>query len=90
MAAGAYGFDVSRLEGGLLILAVGVVWAAEAANTSVEYLVDLVHPEWHPLAGRVKDLAAAAVLLAALAAAGVGMLVFLPHIRNAWQLWVSH
>ncbi len=83
VGAAAYGFGVSHLELALLVLAVGTVWTAEAANTSIEFLVDLVHPEWHEVAGKVKDLAAGAVLFAAAAAAGVGVLVFLPYV---WRL----
>ncbi len=62
-----------------LILAVGLVWVAEAVNSAIEATVDLVSPDWHPLAGKAKDIAAGAVLLAALCAASVGVLVFGPH-----------
>ena len=57
--------------------------AAEAVNTAVETLADAVKPERHPLVGRAKDLAAAGVLLAAMAAATVGLLVFGPRV---WAL----
>ena len=62
----------------LLIFAAGLVLAAELANTALEALVDLVSPEDHPLAGRAKDVAAAGVLIAAVAAALIGLLVFVP------------
>lgn len=62
-----------------LILAIGLVWVAEAVNSAVEATVDLVSPDWHPLAGKAKDIAAGAVLLAALCAASIGVLVFAPH-----------
>jgi len=42
--------------------------------------VDLVSPDHHPLAGRAKDIAAGAVLIAALIAAIIGALVFIPHL----------
>ncbi len=64
----------------LLLLAMGLVWAAEALNTAVEYLADAAVPEQHPLVARAKDVAAAGVLLAAVAAAAVGALVFLPYL----------
>ena len=82
VAAGA-GFGVSRLEWCALILATGGVWTAEAINTSIEALVDLVHPTWDRRAGTVKDLAAGAVLLAAFAAAAIGALVFYPYAVTA-------
>ncbi len=60
----------------LVLLATGFVWVAETFNTALEFLTDLVSPEWRPLAGQVKDLAAAAVLLAAATALAVGILIF--------------
>jgi diacylglycerol kinase (ATP) len=60
----------------LLTLAIGAVWTAEAFNSSIEFLVDLVHPEWHEHAGRIKDLSAGAVLLISIASAVIGILIF--------------
>ena len=78
VAGAALGFGVSPLEGAALALAVGLVWCAEALNTALEFFVDIVHPEWARPAGRVKDMAAAAVLLAAIAAGLAGAFVLLP------------
>ena len=72
-------FGVSPTEAAVLALAVGLVWTAEALNTAVELLVDLVHPAWARPAGRVKDLAAGGVLCAALGAAAAGILVLGPY-----------
>jgi diacylglycerol kinase len=71
--------EVSRLEWALLLGAVGSVWTAEALNTAIEWVVDLVSPDHHPLAGKVKDVAAAGVLIASLAAIAIGLLVFYPY-----------
>lgn len=65
------------------ILCLGLVWAAEAMNTALEYLTDLVSPEYHPLAGKAKDMAAAGVLCAAIAAFVVGLLLVGPKL---WRL----
>ena len=70
---------LSRLEWALVALAVAGVWAAELMNTAIEALTDLASPAYHPLAGKAKDVAAGAVLLAALGALVVGALVFIPH-----------
>lgn len=70
---------LSRLEWALVALAVAGVWAAELMNTAIEALTDLTSPAYHPLAGKAKDVAAGAVLLAALGALVVGVLVFVPH-----------
>ena len=66
-----------------MAVAVGTVWSAELMNTAVEAVVNLVSPDYHPLAGKAKDVAAAAVLLAALAALVVGLLIFGPRV---WEL----
>lgn len=78
-AAGALA-RISAVEWALIALAVVCVWATEAVNTSIESLVDLVSPEIHPLAARAKDVAAGAVLAAAMGALVVGLLVFGPHV----------
>ncbi|HFC09308.1 MAG TPA: diacylglycerol kinase family protein [Chloroflexi bacterium] len=62
----------------LLAAAITVVWAAEAGNTALEALVDLVSPEVHPTAKAAKDTAAASVLLAASGAVVIGLLVLGP------------
>ena len=72
-------YGISRLEWALVALATASVWAAELMNTAIEALTDLASPAWHPLAGKAKDVAAGAVLLAVLGAVVVGVLVFGPY-----------
>lgn len=79
LAAGAF-LRISTAEWALIALAVVCVWAAEALNTSVEFLVDLVSPDIHPIAAKAKDVAAGAVLVAAIGSVVVGALVFGPHV----------
>src|SRR5580765_2661843 len=74
---------VSTLEWCALVLAMAMVLTAETLNASIEALVDLVSPDFHPLAGRAKDVAAGAVLIAALGSVAIGLLVFGPHLW-AW------
>ena len=73
-------FRISRGEWCAVTAAIGLVWTAEGVNTALETVVDLVSPEPHPLAGRAKDVAAGAVLCAALAAAVVGTIIFGPRV----------
>ena len=54
--------------------------AAEAFNTAIERLVNLVSPDFHPLAGDVKDVAAGAVLICAIVAAIIGLIIFIPYL----------
>jgi diacylglycerol kinase (ATP) len=63
-----------------IILAIGLVMMAEMVNTSIEFLVDLVSPEYQNKAGKAKDIAAGAVLIAAIAAAVIGLIIFIPKI----------
>ena len=73
---------LSRAEWLWIIVAITLVWCAEAFNTALEQLADALHPENHPGIGRAKDVAAAAVLTAAVGAAVIGMLVFVPHFAG--------
>ena len=76
---------LSPAEWGLIVLAVACVWAAEALNTAIETLVDLISPERRPLAGKAKDVAAGAVLLAACGSVVIGLLVFVPHLLRIFE-----
>ena len=60
----------------IVLLCIGVVLAAELINTAIETVVDLVSPEYHPLAGHAKDIAAAAVYVLSILVALVGLAVF--------------
>ncbi len=82
-AATAIWLQVSAIEWVALVVCIAGVLALEAANTAIEHLTDLVSPDFHPLAGKAKDAAAAAVLVMALGAAIVGMVIFGPRV---WAL----
>ena len=67
-----------------VVITIFIVFSAEAFNTAIEKLVDMVSPEYNKLAGLVKDIAAGAVLLTAIMAIVVGIIVFLPPL---WRLF---
>jgi len=69
---------ISAVEWALILSAIAAVWSAEFFNTALEAIVDLVTEDHHPLAKVAKDVSAAAVLIAALMAAGIGFLVLGP------------
>ncbi len=73
-------FQISRLEWVAVVGAISLVMTAEAINTSIEAIVDLVSPKQHELAGRAKDVAAGAVTISAIGAVIIGVLIFLPKI----------
>jgi diacylglycerol kinase (ATP) len=77
--AGFY-FQINTTEWSLVVFAFAMVLAAEAFNTAIEFIVDLVSPDYHPLAGKAKDVAAAAVLLTAIGAAIIGTIIFIPKL----------
>ena len=64
----------------LVVLTIALVLVVECVNTALETLCDLVSPGLHPLIKRAKDISAAAVLLAAMAAVAIAALVFLPRV----------
>jgi diacylglycerol kinase (ATP) len=66
---------VSRLELAILVLVIMSVFVAEMFNTALEFTVDLVTREFHPLAKLAKDVSAGAVLVVSIAALAVGYLV---------------
>ena len=61
-----------------IIIAIALVFITEMLNTAIEFLTDLVSPNFHPLAKKTKDVAAGAVLVAAIIAVILGLMVFLP------------
>lgn len=63
-----------------IVLAIVAVWTAEALNTAFEFLTDVASPNFHPIAGKAKDVAAGAVLLSAIGAVVIGGLVFGPKL----------
>src|ERR1700710_1051085 len=75
-------FHVSAADWCWIILAISIVWTAEALNTAFEFLADAASPEFHPLVRDAKDVAAGAVLITAVAAAIIGGIVFWPHVAG--------
>ncbi|WP_093795787.1 diacylglycerol kinase family protein [Sporomusa acidovorans] len=79
-ACGAFGlawqYELHGIELGVLFLTIAGVLTAELFNTALEAVVDRISPEFHPLAKLAKDIAAGAVLIQAIAALGVGYVLF--------------
>ena len=83
--AAAFLFQVSAADWCWIILAISIVWTAEALNTAFEFLADAASPAFHPLVRDAKDVAAAAVLVTAIAAAVIGAIVFWPHVARLFS-----
>lgn len=78
-----FAFWISPFEWIAIIICIGLVFSAEMFNTALETLTDKVSPEKNKLAGKVKDIAAGAVLIAAIISVIVGLIIFLPKLL-AW------
>jgi diacylglycerol kinase len=77
--AGFY-FQITNTEWAILTICIALVITLELINSAIEYLVDLVTLERKPLAGKIKDIAAGAVLVGAIGASVVGVVVFYKYV----------
>lgn len=71
---------LSEVEWLFILLAIAMVFLAEILNTAIEQLVNYLFTDYHPVAGKVKDMAAGAVFIASLFALAVGLIIFTPKI----------
>lgn len=69
---------ISAMEWILLVVVIALVIGMEMVNTAIEAIVDLVSPNYHPLAKVAKDVAAGAVLIVAIASVVIGCIIFIP------------
>lgn len=76
----AYLLSISLLEWISILIAIGLVFSLELINSSIESLADFTSPEKNEQIKKVKDLAAAGVLIASLTALCIGLIIFLPKI----------
>ena len=73
---------ISRQDWIIIIMLIGLVVAVELTNTAIEAMIDGFTQENHPAAKLAKDISAGAVLVAALTAAIIGIMIFLPYIHG--------
>ena len=77
---GAIFFHIANTEALALCLSIGLVWCMELINTAIEKAMDFISTEIHPSIKKIKDIAAAAVLIAAITAISIGCIIFIPKI----------
>src|SRR6266403_965301 len=87
--AAAFVLRISAADWCWIILAISIVWTAEALNTAFEFLADAASPDFHPLVRDAKDVAAGAVLLTATAAVVIGSIVFWPYVERLFSSSVA-
>jgi diacylglycerol kinase len=81
VASGFY-FGLNENEWLWIAVAIVMVFITEMLNTSIEFLSDFISPEIHPLIKKVKDVSAAAVLIASIGAIIIGLIVFVPKLGS--------
>lgn len=79
-------FQITRLEWLVVLVFTGLVPAFEVMNTAIEDTVNFISPEFHPLAGKIKDLAAGAVLILSVFAFIAGVVIFVPYLFTRFTL----
>jgi diacylglycerol kinase len=81
IASGFY-LGLNENEWVWIIITIVIVFITEMLNTSIEFLSDFISPEIHPLIKKVKDVSAAAVLVASIGAIVIGLIIFIPKINS--------
>ncbi len=76
--------QVTDVELAAIFFASILVFIAEIFNTAIEKTLDIIQTEHHPQIKIIKDMAAGAVMIAAIAAAMIGVVIFLPRIYALW------
>lgn len=79
IGAGFY-FKLNANEWCWLTIAISTVFVSELFNTAIEFLSDVVSPQLHPQIKKVKDIAAAAVLITTIASIAIGLIIFYPKV----------
>ncbi len=73
-------FEITRTEWLFQWLAIGIVMGIEGINTAIEKTADFIHPDYHVKIGLIKDVSAGAVTFAAIAAAIMGCIIYIPYL----------
>lgn len=74
--AAGFTLDISRTDWVVVLICIAVVLSLEGMNTAIERILDKMYPDHDPEIGKIKDIAAGAVLLSAAISAVIGMIVF--------------
>lgn len=69
-------FKLQSIEWAIILICIAAVLSLEIINTAIEYLVNLIEPNYNPKAGAIKDLAAGAVLVFSIISIIIGIMIF--------------
>jgi len=73
-------FEITTIEWCIQLLAIALVLAVEGLNSAIEKIADFVHPDYHKKIGIIKDVSAGAVTFAAVIAAVIGFIIYIPYL----------
>lgn len=79
---------LNALEWAAILLSIGLVFATEIINSTIEHLADVISPEKKPAIKVVKDMAAAAVLISAIISLVIATLILLPKVLNTMNILI--
>ncbi len=79
---GGFLSNISTVEWIAIVIAIGFVFTTEIINTSIENIADFISPAKHEKIKKIKDLAAAGVLVSAITAVIIGVIIFLPKLSK--------
>ncbi len=74
--------QIEFIEWCLIILSITMVLTVEAANTAIELICDHINPDYDKRIGKIKDIAAGAVLISSIGAAVIGTIILGPYLYN--------
>jgi len=81
--------EIGRTDWLIILTAIALVFITEMINEAVEILCNHLHPDQHSSIGKVKDIAAGAVLIASIFSLIVGIYIYLPGILNQFKVWFN-
>lgn len=79
-------FEINKQDWIIVLLLFALVFISELFNSAIEYLSDIISPDYHPLIKKIKDMSAAAVLISAFISFIIGSIIFLPKLITFIQL----
>jgi diacylglycerol kinase len=76
---------LKKMEVIAVLLSIGLVIMAESFNSAIEKLSDVVQPNRDDRIRKIKDISAAAVLISAITAFGIGLIVYFPYLERLFE-----
>ncbi|MGG7035653.1 MAG: diacylglycerol kinase [Flavobacterium sp.] len=82
MTIAGFFFGITKTEWMFQIFSIGLIMSIEGLNTAVEKIADFIHPDYHEKIGFIKDIAAGAVMFAAITAIVIGAIIYIPYLTE--------